>query len=351
MLKRVPTVQVVDSLAEITRYQDHQLIERSLMNTLCELLCNQELRLYKVLRIEPDIELGLAAYARGGNLIAEEYVQRTDTPDGMSEGIMHAVMHAEITTTQHKETGYTQTTFPIFDAEGEVYSLLVQLCENANFEQQRLAYGILRVYGNYLALLEENHKDRLTGLLNRDVMTKKILETLSRKEYGRRKAGREGGRREKDSSQYCCLGLLDVDYFKTVNDQFGHLMGDEILILIARLMSDLFREEDLLFRYGGEEFAALIQVNTEKDAYNVFERLRTKIETTDFPQIGKLTVSIGLTTIKDQCSPEMVLKEADSALYKAKHKGRNQTLFFADLVSAGELVPIQQQKAGDIDLF
>ena len=95
------------------------------------------------------------------------------------------------------------------------------------------------------------------------------------------------GDRRHDANPAYWLGVIDVDHFKRVNDNFGHLIGDEVLLLLSRLMRTCFRFHDRLYRFGGEEFVAVIRCESEDDALQAFERLRQACEQYNFPQVGQ----------------------------------------------------------------
>ena len=135
-----------------------------------------------------------------------------------------------------------------------------------------------------------------------------------------------------------------------MNDQFGHLYGDEMLTLFARLMANTFRQEDLLFRYGGEEFAVVLANVDLELAARALERFRRSVEAYAFPQIGHKTVSIGFTALGVDQGVENVVMCADKALYFAKHHGRNRTCCYEKLVAEGKLDPVALAK-GDVELF
>jgi diguanylate cyclase (GGDEF)-like protein len=130
------------------------------------------------------------------------------------------------------------------------------------------------------------------------------------------------------------LAVVDIDHFKRVNDQYGHLIGDEVLLLVAQLMRRAFRHGDRIYRFGGEEFLVLLRCPNTDSARVAFERLRVQIGVHDFPQVGHLTVSIGYTAIHADDTPGLAIERADLALYKAKSEGRDRTIAHADLVLA-----------------
>ena len=126
------------------------------------------------------------------------------------------------------------------------------------------------------------------------------------------------------------IALMDMDHFKSVNDTYGHDVGDEILIQLSKVIVDSTRSADLVARYGGEEFVVLMPETDFQSAYDVSERIRATVEATQFKvshDIGILnkTVSVGVATIHHGGdTPEKMLKRADNALYVCKDMGRNQ---------------------------
>jgi diguanylate cyclase (GGDEF)-like protein len=155
---------------------------------------------------------------------------------------------------------------------------------------------------------------------------------------------------KRDADKVCyCLAVLDIDHFKRVNDTYGHLMGDEVLLHFAQCMNHTFRDYDLLFRVGGEEFVVVLR-NVDADrAHAVMERFRKVVETHYFPQVGQITASIGVTFIGPHDLPGLVIDRADQALYYVKQHGRNQVAFYEHLVAQGALQ--QKQVESDIELF
>jgi diguanylate cyclase len=122
--------------------------------------------------------------------------------------------------------------------------------------------------------------------------------------------------------------LFDIDYFKVVNDSFGHSTGDAVLRKLADICRQSVRETDLLARYGGEEFIVILPNTPPTRALEIAERLRKGVETTAFDD-GKnkihVTISIGIACQHNQeLSFDSALKNADEALYRAKNEGRNR---------------------------
>ena len=159
--------------------------------------------------------------------------------------------------------------------------------------------------------------DGLTGLYNR-----RQFEISVEQEYNRTK------RHPSDFS----LAILDIDFFKKVNDTYGHQYGDYVLRTVADLMKQSFRKTDLLYRYGGEELIMIMPETNIEGALIPVQRLRRMVEEYDFDYNGvksKVTVSIGLTmNYQNFNSSAEILKSADEALYKAKESGRNRVVLY-----------------------
>ncbi len=162
-------------------------------------------------------------------------------------------------------------------------------------------------------LHDMNIKDGLTGAFNRRHFEEKLTDELDRHQRYKRKLS---------------LIMLDIDFFKKVNDNYGHQAGDYLLIKLTSLIVDRIRSTDIFARYGGEEFCCILPETNIESAYKVAEDIRKIIE--DYPfkfedQEISITVSQGLSSLVDGIdSPEHLIKKADIALYKAKETGRNK---------------------------
>ncbi|MFN1551194.1 sensor domain-containing diguanylate cyclase [Vibrio natriegens] len=150
--------------------------------------------------------------------------------------------------------------------------------------------------------------DAMTGLLNRRGLDKAV-ESL-----------------REQNTPFSVLAL-DVDYFKKVNDTFGHDAGDALLKSVASLIQDQARKGDVVCRSGGEEFIVFLTKTDLDQAFMVAERVRKSIESHEFDTVGNVTISVGISHWDGTNEPiNAVLKNADDALYQAKHNGRNQTV-------------------------
>ena len=212
---------------------------------------------------------------------------------------------------------------------------------------------LARIHDSQIRLLDYSELDTLTRLLNR----KTFDETFDRLLTSHSGAATEGGfddrRGNLEDGSPAWLCVVDIDHFKRVNDSFGHLFGDEVLLRMGELMRKTFRGGDRLFRFGGEEFVVILNAANEKLAALSFNRFRTSVESHEFPQVGKVTCSIGFTAVSDMDVPTDVVGRADEALYYAKEHGRNQVCCYERLVAEGAIakpVAAEAPVADDFDI-
>ena len=122
------------------------------------------------------------------------------------------------------------------------------------------------------------------------------------------------------------LAMFDIDFFKQINDRFGHKLGDDVLVEVCSLVKSQIRSSDFLARWGGEEFLIILPGQSLASAKNTAEKLRQLIEYHTFPKKIKLTVSFGVTEFLDQDTPQDIFARSDQNLYHAKSSGRNRTV-------------------------
>lgn len=158
-------------------------------------------------------------------------------------------------------------------------------------------------------IIKYSSLDSLTGAYNRSVLDE-FLE----------KAFNEAKKNEKELS----LLMLDIDYFKSVNDTYGHLIGDQVLQVFVMLLQKTLRDKDCIIRYGGEEFLVILHDTKFEFAYKIAERIRKLAENNLItPDETPITVSIGVASLQHEEKFEELLKKADENLYRAKANGRN----------------------------
>ena len=184
--------------------------------------------------------------------------------------------------------------------------------------------GILLLFGYFVFMNLQNAEallkkasltDPLTGLNNR-----RYLDAIIEKEIAR-------ADRYKESLS---MASLDLDHFKTVNDTWGHPMGDEVLKLVANIVRQSIRESDVIVRMGGEEFAILLPHTDISDAYMVAERARQAIEAESHPIVGKVTASFGVAERQSGETYNSLYRRVDEAMYRAKNSGRNRVITYEE---------------------
>lgn len=209
---------------------------------------------------------------------------------------------------------------------------------------------LLTLYGNMLDMLDYSECDALTGLWNRKPFDDLFYKTMkSMQPVESDLAANQVEHRATGSPSNFWLAMVDIDHFKQVNDTYGHLIGDEVLILVARLLKSSFRAYDRVYRFGGEEFLVVLRSGEHDAAVSAVERFRNNMANYEFPQAGHITASVGVTEIVSGDSPAVACERADQAVYYAKHHGRNQVCSEADLVRRGLLTV--DLKTGDVELF
>jgi diguanylate cyclase (GGDEF)-like protein len=162
---------------------------------------------------------------------------------------------------------------------------------------------------------EASERDFLTGVANR-AQAMRILDGLQ--------CGANSG-----ELAQVALAIFDLDHFKSVNDRYGHEVGDQVLVAVAQQVQADTREQDWLSRHGGEEFLLILQGSPPDEAAEICERLRHSIESlrfSDWPRL-RVTASFGVSALKTGVEVQTALRDADAQLYRAKHAGRNRVSF------------------------
>lgn len=200
-------------------------------------------------------------------------------------------------------------------------------------------HQLLSIYSEHLGLLDYAELDTLTRLHNRKTFDENFDRFIGMAEQARIREEEGSATTSVADTRFCWLGVVDIDKFKRINDNFGHLFGDEVLIRVADLMKKSFRGNDKLFRFGGEEFVVLLRFVTAEHAITIFERFRIAVEEHEFPQVGQVTCSLGYVQIDPALTPGEILSRADEALYFCKANGRNQVQRYETLVEKGLIAP------------
>ncbi len=341
---------LLQSLINITGQRDIESLEYSLVATIAELFPVAAISLYKPVHetgyTEAEITLHLEIRKTEPHYVWNKKPLVIKTPPLLQQCFFEGVLLEKNTP---GETG--ECYIPICIQTKISAVLCIKSSALVPTDIQTLV-SLTKIYENYLVILHENERDKLTSLLNRRTFEQRFDNLLIAQKNRQKVATGEFGpdnQRHVDRTSQVHLAMIDIDHFKNVNDEYGHVYGDEILILIANLMRSTFRSSDLLFRFGGEEFVILLEPTSSEMAFLALERFRHAIEQHEFPQVGKVTVSIGFTVINEATLYTSSMGRAGRALYHAKHNGRNCTHSFEKLIDDGQLS--HAHKVGPVEMF
>jgi diguanylate cyclase (GGDEF)-like protein len=334
---------LIESVADTTAHRDRGRLRHAIASLLRELLDADTVTMY-----------GLLAANVNALLSVEVAVTRNDREFGNAPGTPDAtplalgdrpewcacMMGHEVVQYEARE-GVAVIALPMTSERGELGLIVIETPELLGRAAIAQVGAILRIQANHLALLDYGERDTLTGLLNRKTFDGAFASIRDRIATADARAVVPGP---------SWLALADIDLFKSINDSHGHLFGDEVLLLIAQVIQESFRRVDQIFRFGGEEFLILLDAATPAGASIAFERLRASIEATVFPQIGRITISLGYSRIEIRDGPSTCVERADAALYYVKQNGRNQVRAYDALAAAGKITG-RIRTHGDAVLF
>jgi diguanylate cyclase (GGDEF)-like protein len=320
---------VLENIISLTSERDSNALELALAQTLFKLAAPESMTLYRASSIDN------IKYA---NTLIGNQALNEDIPTDILDALKECLESGKTTYTQRQENKLTL--FPLLNAKNQpIAVILIEAMQDSH--DHSLTLLILKIYHNFVALMNENERDTLTGLLNRKTFDLKINSIIS--------SLHSKLQRRNDEKTQSYLAIFDIDHFKRVNDTYGHLMGDEVLLLFSRILEKTFREQDLLFRFGGEEFVGIFQCPSDEAMLSVLNRFRENVEKYSFPQVGKVTVSSGFTKIDTYDLSSTIIDRADISLYHAKNHGRNQVCQHEQLIQSGLLE--HNDNSGEVELF
>lgn len=347
--------QVVEHLAELTGFRDRDILDVSLVAALRDLLQPISVAIYRCVGPPGQQRWLMRARLGHGDAVATADPLGSDL-DSLPALAAHAARFACVLSQRPlllpPSAGQPALArFPLTTEHEVVGVLEIENTGPLPDDQQRTVCAMLRIYCNFQGLLDYSERDTLTGLLNRKTFDENFMRLArvvppdtptagASVALPARRIGVDGGP---------WLGVVDIDHFKKVNDNHGHLIGDEVLLLLARLMRSSFRFHDHLYRFGGEEFVVLLRCAGPVDAATAFERLRGNVEGFGFPRVGCITVSVGFTEVRPGDTPSSAFERADKAVYHAKQNGRNRVSDHAVLVAKGLLA--EESRDSDVELF
>lgn len=346
---------ILQNLVEMTGHRDHLRLEVSVLSTLQELAGTVDVRSLEIFTHQG------AQYVRPRTWFEEGQWQSNameanwdprSVPLSELPDLQQCVSTRGTRTNATLRKGCHRLWLPVWLQE-KVISCL-EITQSRPFSAQKISViaGVFHVYQNYQSLLDYSERDALTGLFNRKTFDEEFsrqADGLQTPPASTKPLDHEQDHRAAsiDATKHW-LAVVDIDHFKLVNDRFGHLYGDEVLILVANLLRSSFRGQDRIFRFGGEEFVVLLRASTLESARQIFDRFRTTVEHHLFPQVGQVTVSLGFVETSHG-APVEILGQADQALYYAKENGRNRVCYYDDLIASGALAAKVSHE--DMELF
>ena len=352
MIQKLPskTPVILDIVASLTTIRDLDIFEFSFIKTLAEMLKVDDISMYKI--TNQNEHCRLIKYSPKATVEGAEpesiQVETVEVPTDIKLARDNIKLAGDIYTLQKGDDFVT--VYPVSGLQGIVGYLSISLNHQLSDSENLVVSSLLSISQNFHTLLEENQKDKLTGLLNRKTFDDSIAKIQNILNSTPENIYLGDEKREGNNGSDYWLSIIDIDHFKKINDTFGHIYGDEVLLMLSQVMKKTFRPKDLLFRFGGEEFIVIIKVANKQEAELAFERFRVAIEEFRFPQVGQVTISLGATLIQQQHAiASDIVGRADEALYYAKEQGRNKLFFYEDLLSSG--VFKEKNEAGDVELF
>ncbi|MGH1374519.1 MAG: GGDEF domain-containing protein [Cellvibrionaceae bacterium] len=342
-------LQLLKSIVDLTRHPDRRAMEKGLIAALATHTPST-----KVTLIQRPFSAGTPLEAL---IELDVKIFRQDPESGWRFGVevdhYHRLITRALTDAKaqvDEEAGVCISCIPIVEGAKASGAILLHYPADSIVAFD-LVEALLNIYQNYLNILRESESDKLTGLLNRRTFDGKFQHLVAQQSQQAKSSftEKESQQRHQQRQNHSWLGIIDIDHFKTINDEYGHIYGDEILLLLSQQMQGFFRRADLLFRFGGEEFVVLLEPTDESGADIAFSRFVSRIADYRFPQVGQVTISVGFAPIYTDSVSTDVFGRADQALYYAKRHGRNQVASYLELLSNGSLSTTTKQK--DIDLF
>ncbi len=342
--------EVLEKLATLTGLRDRDTLDVGLAEALSGVLEPQLVEIYRRVGPPGNERWLLRARLACGDLAATSdpaWVELDSLPRCSDHPQRERAVAGRDVVLARSPAGGSLAIFPL--GNDATALSIIEICTTTPLEDAglRIVSGILRVYRNFHSLLDYSERDTLTALRNRKTFDDSFLKLIGEPPASHPEPKADGVA----PTGGTWLGVIDIDHFKHVNDMHGHLIGDEVLLMLSRLMANNFRFNDHVFRFGGEEFVVLMRCTSEEQAVQAFERLRERVQAFSFPRVGQQTISIGFTQVRPADSPSGAFQRADQAVYWAKKHGRNRVCSFAELVKIGELIDKDWTSGANVELF
>ena len=327
--------QILKSVIEITRQRDVDSLEYSMVSTLAEFVPAYEITLYKIPSVNPAETIEEAVKLSISENDGQKNYEWSDNKQIVTiNKPIRQCLKSEYLVNSGSVDEDTHLYYPLL-LDHKVIGVLNLSSHTDLTPWQTLIEVLVSIYNNYLTILNESERDKLTGLLNRrtfDYKLDKLLGAQREQQATYKTSPRSAEQRQPGPKSSAWLAMMDIDNFKNINDTHGHLFGDEVILMLSQKMKNFFRNTDLLFRFGGEEFVVILEPASPVMARQTFERFIQVIASHEFPQVGKTTISIGYARIMETDYPHAILDRADKALYYAKENGKNCVFNYDELL-------------------
>ena len=347
-------LDLIESVAALIDVRDRDDLEVTLAGVMFELVGATRLIVWRVRRRVEENFLHERIRLSANGLSSAPSRQPIGLADGpiseMRQELRAAFTAGCYACGPREANGRRRHVFPVLDTANVIGLIEIESSARLDDQRERLIHGLLRIYRSHLGVLESTDTDELTGLYNRRPFDETFRRVAGAKASALESRGARTVERSRPWQVQAELAVVDIDFFKRVNDRFGHPYGDEVLVLLARLMRRAFADNDQLYRFGGEEFVLLLPGLDTSGAYEALERFRISVENAVIPQVGHITVSIGVTTVNEGDTGSDAFGRADEALYFAKRSGRNQVQRYETLMAAGSLAR-KERSSAEIELF
>ena len=354
---------LIEHALKLTDHRDRDLLELTLSKAIIDLLPIQRIIIARVMNFEGEKRwLDVARLdAKGGGKVLDPMRVDFTTLARLEDALdrVKCLQSRELVEIAWAgQEGPRIYMLPLFSDSRKDDAGVIEIHSDAllTADQMLVIEQLRRLYRNMYALLEYSDRDALTGLLNRksldDAFYSAVLEELDGVTFEARLQGKPIGqdqeRRHRVPANYW-LGSAIVDNFGLIADKHGHLIAEEVLLLVARVMNNTFRTYDRIYRFGAEHFGVLMHCPDEALVLAAFERFRVNVEKFNFPQVGRVTVSCGYTSVMADDSPSSALEKTERAVDFAQRSGHNKVCSHLGLVRRGFFG--ETPKVGGVELF
>ena len=333
-------LQLIEHIIRISSKRDRTEINSALVDAMRDMFDPSALTVYRCYPCTRDtIVFACAGLGPAGQFSYNAYLpERRHCHPIDHDPLLQRCQKEQVIVREMLADGADRLVFPVIRQAQLIYLIDISLPIDFPADRRVLLMGLVEYFGHHISLLDYGEADTLTGLANRKTFDKHLFEVLGKAADDMAANHLAGpGRRRGTTNNSHWLAVCDIDHFKRINDTWGHLAGDAVLVQFGQLMRDSFRYDDQLFRFGGEEFIAVLQPTSQANAERAFERFRQAVERHGFAEAGRVTVSIGICHLQPQDTPTSIIDRADAALYWAKQNGRNRVAGYDTLVAAGQL--------------